>query len=182
MGVEGFPDLAWLDPPPAAHVEAAGELLQRLGALSASGGITPLGKHLARLPLHPRLGRLVVEAGQRGDGVNGCALAALLSADERLSGSPDHVTESDLLVLLDSEWSYRTKRLFDQIRRIVRPRSSHTRNEEALRMAVLAAIPDREGGNILNLRLDQRWGEAHRRESTRPVGLKTGRDQNGGEE
>ncbi|HEX8908624.1 MAG TPA: helicase-related protein, partial [Anaeromyxobacteraceae bacterium] len=68
----------WLDPPPPAAWEAAGALLRDLGALDAAGGVTELGRRLARFPLHPRLARLVVAAEDAGAGAQGALLAALL--------------------------------------------------------------------------------------------------------
>ena len=72
------PDLAWLEPPPAPAWEAAQQLMRRLGGLDDAGRITSLGKRLLRLPLHPRLARLVVAAEDAGAGPEGALLAALL--------------------------------------------------------------------------------------------------------
>ncbi|RYE95130.1 MAG: ATP-dependent helicase HrpB, partial [Myxococcales bacterium] len=72
-------DLPWMEAPPEPAVAAAGELLRRLGALDPHGVITATGRAMLRLPLHPRLGRLVVEAERLGHGRDGCRLAALLA-------------------------------------------------------------------------------------------------------
>ena len=94
--------------------------------------------------------------------------------------APSGVPESEL-VLLSGGCEDQDRGWADGLQRTPSAYVPGQSNAGAIRVG-MAAIPDREGGNILNLRLDQRWGEAHRRESTRPVGLKTGRDQNGGEE
>ena len=133
LGIRGLDALDWLNAPPPAHVEQAAELLRRLGAT----------KEMARYPLHPRLARLIVEARNRGVAEDGCTVAALLSAGERLSSRADHATASDLLVLLESRWEPRMAQLVRQMRRIVNPPPQKERSEEALRMAVLAAFPDR---------------------------------------
>jgi ATP-dependent helicase HrpB len=57
--------LRWLDPPPAATLAGARDLLRRLGALDAAGRLTPHGRELARIPAHPRLAHLLVEARRR---------------------------------------------------------------------------------------------------------------------
>jgi ATP-dependent helicase HrpB len=75
----GAGDLRWLDAPPAPAAAAARALLADLGAVDGEGAITPLGRRLVRLPLHPRLARLVAEAEDRGAGEEGALLAALLS-------------------------------------------------------------------------------------------------------
>ena len=58
-------DFPFLDPPDARQVRDGLQLLEELGALdSAAEGsrLTPLGRRLARLPVDPRLGRMVLEA------------------------------------------------------------------------------------------------------------------------
>ncbi len=70
---------AWLEPPREEQVTAALLLLRRLGASDASG-VTALGKTLARLPVQPRLGRLLLE-GQRWGQTGRAALAAALLAE-----------------------------------------------------------------------------------------------------
>lgn len=75
-------DLAFLTPPPqAAWAEARG-LLQDLGALDAGGHITGHGRALAKLPLHPRLGHMLVMAGPEA-----APLAALLNDRDPLRGA-----------------------------------------------------------------------------------------------
>ncbi len=78
-GVKDPALLSWLDPPPPAAWRAAGELLKELGALDAQGSITPVGQSLAQLPLHPRLGRLLLKAAELRRPSLGADLAALLS-------------------------------------------------------------------------------------------------------
>jgi ATP-dependent helicase HrpB len=72
-------ELAWLDPPPAAAFGQARELLALLGALDTSGRITPHGRRMAALPLHPRLAHLAIEAKRLGLAALAADLAALLS-------------------------------------------------------------------------------------------------------
>src|SRR6185503_1652483 len=92
--------------------------------------------------LHPRLSRLIVEARRRGVAEDGCTVAALLSAGERLP-VPGHATRSDLLAMMDAEWEPRTAQTVRQIRRIVNPPRQRGRDEDALLMSILAAFPDR---------------------------------------
>ena len=77
--------LPWLDPPPAARLAAARALLVDLGALDAAGAPTAVGRAMARLPLHPRLARLVLRAAAAGAAAFGCNLAALLSGRDVLA-------------------------------------------------------------------------------------------------
>ena len=69
----GPKNLAFLtEPPPGAWAQAQ-DLLVQLGAVS-DGRLTPHGAALAKLPLHPRLAQMLVQAGERA-----APLAALLS-------------------------------------------------------------------------------------------------------
>ena len=72
-------DFPWLDAPPADAVANARRLLALLGATDAEGRITLLGHELARLPAHPRLGRLLLAGAQRGVLRETAVAAALLS-------------------------------------------------------------------------------------------------------
>ena len=133
----GFESIAWLDTPPPSAVEHAGSLLTQLGVSEA------MAREMARYPLHPRLSRLIIEARRRGVAEDGCTVAALLSAGERLPARPRHSTRSDLLVLMESQWEPRTAQTVRQIRRMVNPPRQQRRDEDALLISVLAAFPDR---------------------------------------
>ncbi len=130
-------DIDWLDAPPAAAVEHAQELLRQLGAEG------PIAREMARYPLHPRLARLIVEARRRGVAEDGCTVAALLSAGERLPSRPEHAARSDVLALLEAQWEPRAAQVVRQVRRMVDPPRQKKRDEDALLISVLAAFPDR---------------------------------------
>jgi ATP-dependent helicase HrpB len=70
--------LAFLDPPPrAALAEAAAQLVE-LGAIDADGRITDEGQQLRRLPLPPRLARMVVDAAAAGEAPLAAQLAVII--------------------------------------------------------------------------------------------------------
>ena len=137
-----IPELEWFERPPEAALDAARELLARLGAVDAAG-LTRTGREMARLPLHPRLARLVVEAQRRGAGDAGCAIAALLSAGERIDARPEHPAPSDLFPMMEREWQATTRRVYEQVRRSVPGALTRRRDEEAILISVLCAFPDR---------------------------------------
>lgn len=85
-GVEDAADLPWLNPPPAASLAQARALLGDLGALDAQGRITPHGREMERLGLHPRLAHMVLKGRALGHGVAACHLAALLGERDVLRG------------------------------------------------------------------------------------------------
>lgn len=59
-------DFPFLDPPDARSIRDGVALLVELGAFDAHGQITELGRRLARLPVDPRLGRMILAAGAEG--------------------------------------------------------------------------------------------------------------------
>ncbi|MEB3317538.1 MAG: ATP-dependent helicase HrpB [Cyanobacteriota bacterium] len=79
-------ELAWLDPPPAAPLAQASQVLVQLGAVEEGGRLTAHGRSMARLGLHPRLGHMLLLARQEGWLSQGAALAALLSERDPLAG------------------------------------------------------------------------------------------------
>ena len=86
-GVKDPSSLSWLDAPPAAAWNAALELLRELGALDATGSVTATGREMARLPLHPRLSRLMIRARELGCLRLGSELSAVLSERDLLRRS-----------------------------------------------------------------------------------------------
>ena len=86
-GASDVGGLSWLDAPPAATLASARDLLRQLGALDAAGRITAHGRELARLPAHPRVAHLLVEARRRGALELGADLAALLADRDLLRGA-----------------------------------------------------------------------------------------------
>ncbi len=86
-GVSDPGTLVFLDPPPAAALSEARTLLADLGAIDTAGRITAEGKLLNRMPLPPRLARMVVDAGREGAGRRAAEIAAIIS--ERSLGGTD---------------------------------------------------------------------------------------------
>ncbi len=79
--------LAFLDPPPQPALAEAKALLTELGAIDGDGRITAEGKLLRRLPLPPRLARMVVDAAGSGAALAAAEIATLIG--ERGLGGDD---------------------------------------------------------------------------------------------
>jgi len=140
----------WYEAPPETSLAAAERLLWMLGALTdeTGGRITPLGRRMLELPVHPRLARLLCAAADRGLTKEGAALAALLSERERTGGeaSKDLHGSSDLLILLDQPAQWREARLKDDLERLARVSGSkpgRAVDESELLKLTLLAYPDR---------------------------------------
>jgi ATP-dependent helicase HrpB len=80
--------LAWLDPPPAASVEAARAKLRALGALDQQGAITAFGKQVASLPMAPDEAAMVLFGAREGQAQDAARLA-LLMQERGLGGRSD---------------------------------------------------------------------------------------------
>ncbi|MBC8751079.1 MULTISPECIES: ATP-dependent RNA helicase HrpA [Paraburkholderia] len=57
--IETFP---FIEPPPGRAISDGYQLLNELGAVDDDNQLTPLGRELARLPLDPRVGRMILAA------------------------------------------------------------------------------------------------------------------------
>jgi ATP-dependent helicase HrpB len=103
----------WYERPPEHRIQAAVELLRRLRAVE---------DRLGRLPLHPRLARVLQDGGE-----NAVRVCALLSADVRNIGSGDALTLAD---------STRLDAAARELSRLAKGRGD-------VRRALLAGYPDR---------------------------------------
>jgi ATP-dependent helicase HrpB len=92
----------WFEPPRAESIAQAEFVLRRLGAIDSAGNITELGTTLAKLPVHPRLGRLLIEGATLGQPERAALAAALLSERDPFESHAGRVrhnsaSESDVL-------------------------------------------------------------------------------------
>ena len=86
-GVADPAALVFLDQPPAPALSEARSLLRALGAVDRDGRITDEGRRLRRLPLPPRLARMVVDAADLGEAELAAEVAVVLT--ERGLGGND---------------------------------------------------------------------------------------------
>ncbi|GAA4767505.1 ATP-dependent helicase HrpB [Novosphingobium ginsenosidimutans] len=91
-GATNVPEMAWLDPPPAAALAAAQTGLQALGALDDAGAITPHGRSMASLPMAPGLAHMLLYAAQH-DAAEDAAKLALLLQERGLGGRGEDLAQ-----------------------------------------------------------------------------------------
>lgn len=173
MAISHPSTMDWFEAPPEAAMAAAEGLLARLGAL-AEGALTPVGRRMADLPLHPRLARLAVAGEDLGIPRLALRAAALLetgslSARQGLERSPvktGHGADSDLLLRLDqfeeaeaagfgagacraagldASAVHRAKRAVQSLSRLLPAAPEPPDAETRLLKALLLAYPDRVG-------------------------------------
>jgi ATP-dependent helicase HrpB len=128
LGLASFDALDWLDQPPRAAIEAATNLLDRIGA---NGGDAAA---LAKLPLPPRLARVLLEAERRNVLYGACVAVALLSAGD---------AAADLMAALDKGiTTLQSQSILAQLMRITRATKSAW-DEDTLLQCLLCGFPDR---------------------------------------
>ncbi len=162
-GVKDPSALSWLDTPPPAAWDAARALLTDLGALDTSGSVSQAGKAMSRMPLHPRLARLLVRAGELGCIHLGADLAALLSERDILRrggyGRMIHTGEADIAERIDILHAWRNgneahgtvdtlalrtvDRTSKQLMRLVPGTRKETSDPDLISRLLLCAFPDR---------------------------------------
>lgn len=77
--VEDFP---FIDPPDRRYINDGYKLLHELGAVDAQRNLTELGRKLARLPIDPRLGRILLQAERESCLSEALVIAAVLSIQD----------------------------------------------------------------------------------------------------
>ena len=77
-GVHDPGALRWLNLPPKAALAQGRDLLRLLQAADSQDRITAHGREMAQLPMHPRLGHMVIEGAKGGWADTACQVAALL--------------------------------------------------------------------------------------------------------
>jgi ATP-dependent RNA helicase HrpB len=133
----------WFEAPRSETIDRAINLLERLDALKGSG-LTPMGRQMQALPLHPRLARILIA----GHGAKAIAQACAL-VSERLFVPPRAAsTTSDLLSALD-DWQrvpphvHQVAREIEQIARQIGGIGDARISDDLFRQAILAGYPDR---------------------------------------
>ncbi|TIC85893.1 ATP-dependent RNA helicase HrpA [Nocardioides sp. GY 10113] len=66
LGLGDIGRFPFVEPPDRRNVQAGTQLLEELGAMTGAGRLTKTGRRLARLPIDPRLARMLIEAERLG--------------------------------------------------------------------------------------------------------------------
>ncbi len=151
-GIRDPAELAWLDPPPAPALARARELLRELGAVDGAGHITPHGRRMAGLGVHPRLAHMLIRGAELGFSRTASDVAAVLADRDPLQGAPG--IDADLRTRLDA-LRRGDARIAPPVRHRLRAESkllreavggrdrSDTSDGEAAGMLLALAYPDR---------------------------------------
>ncbi|MEO5877141.1 MAG: ATP-dependent helicase HrpB, partial [Streptosporangiaceae bacterium] len=135
----GSTDLALLDQPPAAAMEAALATLQAVGAVDAAGRATARGRRMTRIGLHPRLARALLDGADLVGGRRAAEIVALLS-DQLPRGAAEDLVAVWRSMRGDHRWKEETRRLYDAVRGA---RGGTMRDDLAAGIVVSLAFPER---------------------------------------
>jgi ATP-dependent helicase HrpA len=94
IGLGDIPKFPFIDPPDARNIADGLTLLAELNAFSG-GRITGLGRKLARLPVDPRIGRMILEADRNGCTREVLIIAAALSIQDPRERPADAQPQAD---------------------------------------------------------------------------------------
>jgi len=90
--VETFP---FIEPPLARAIADGYQLLQELGAVDESNNLTALGRKLAKLPLDPRVGRMILAAQENASLTEMLIIASALSVQDPRDRPIEHQQAAD---------------------------------------------------------------------------------------
>ncbi|NBD38645.1 MAG: ATP-dependent RNA helicase HrpA, partial [Verrucomicrobia bacterium] len=90
-------EFPFLDPPTDRAIKSGYQLLVQLGALDSDHQLTALGKRLARLPVDPTVGRMLLEAQREGCVREVLVIAAGLSIQDPRERPMDAAREADAM-------------------------------------------------------------------------------------
>ncbi|MDX9969391.1 MAG: ATP-dependent RNA helicase HrpA, partial [Hydrogenophaga sp.] len=86
---------AFIDPPSGRAIADGYQLLAELGAVDEGNELTAIGQHLSRLPLDPRVGRMILEARDRGALDEVLVIASALSVQDVRDRPIDKQAQAD---------------------------------------------------------------------------------------
>ena len=95
LGLGNPEEFPFIDPPDRRFIHDGYRLLHELGALDAHNHLTALGRQLARLPVDPRLGRMILEGDRRGCLSEMLVIASALSIQDPRERPADKQQQAD---------------------------------------------------------------------------------------
>ena len=95
LGLGSVEDFPFLEAPPKRAIADGWQLLNELGAADEQNAITPIGHELARLPLDPRIGRMILAARDRQALAQVLVVASALSVQDVRDRPIEHQQAAD---------------------------------------------------------------------------------------
>ena len=95
LGLGTVEDFPFIEPPPKRAIADGYQLLAELGAVDDYNDLTPIGRELAKLPLDPRVGRMILEARTRESLTEVLIIASAFSVQEVRDRPLEHQQAAD---------------------------------------------------------------------------------------
>ncbi|MEW6131976.1 MAG: ATP-dependent RNA helicase HrpA [Pseudomonadota bacterium] len=95
LGLGNVEDFPFIDPPQAKFIADGYRLLHELNALNGKNELTEIGERIARLPLDPRMARMILAAERTGCLAEMLAIASFLSVQDPRERPLDRAGSAD---------------------------------------------------------------------------------------
>lgn len=156
-GVADPSAFAWFQAPEDSQLTSAQQLLYQLQAIDSDGSITPLGRSMLDLPLHPRLARMLISGEQHGIARLAALAAAVISERDFMRFEPGK-NDPDLMLRIeqlqagkcsfpaDKRQFERVCRVAEQLQGLIKSGNGRVRPlnaNQTLARVILSAFPDR---------------------------------------
>jgi ATP-dependent helicase HrpA len=164
LGLGNVEEFPFLDPPASKAITEGYRVLEELGALGTDRELTPLGMKLARFPLDPRIGRMILAGSENGALRDVLVVAAALTIQDPRERPRDHVQKADALHL---KFKDERSDFLGLLRLWAFVKEAEKKGTSQLRRTCKE--------NFLNFIRIREWGEIHKQllETTRELAIET---------
>ena len=138
-------ELLWITPPDAARLSQACKLLFELDAVDENGVITPKGREMAALPVHPRISAMLVNCKRDKALLKlGCETAAVIEETPAFNGAAS-VSQQIHFLRNNPEKVRRCSQLSRQLQSMMRVKDAPELSPEMCSVPLMRIFPDRIG-------------------------------------
>ena len=157
LGIDDIESLPWLDPPRPESVREGMNVLRELSAVDEAGHLTEVGRKIARWPVDPRVGRILIEAERNGCLNDALIIAAAIETQDPRIRPPEKASAAD-----EAHFKFRDPnsdflgfiRIWDFYHKL-REELGRSRLEKACRDSFLSLVRLREWADVHRQLLEQ---------------------------
>ncbi len=157
LGIDEIESLPWLDTPRPESVREGMNVLRELSAIDEAGHLTEMGRKIARWPVDPRVGRILIEAERNGCLNDALIIAAAIETQDPRVRPPEKASAAD-----EAHFKFRDPnsdflsylRIWDFYHKL-REELGRSRLEKACRDSFLSLVRLREWADVHRQLLEQ---------------------------
>ncbi len=157
LGIDEIESLPWLDTPRPEAVREGMNVLRELSAIDEAGHLTEIGRKIARWPVDPRVGRILIEAERNGCLNDALIIAAAIETQDPRVRPPEKASAAD-----EAHFKFRDPnsdflsylRIWDFYHKL-REELGRSRLEKACRDSFLSLVRLREWADVHRQLLEQ---------------------------